>query len=69
MVDKVMVDKVLEAIDEVVRAEGNWSEKRDAIKAAAQETEGYETNLEEFVTWFVPDEEEEDDDEDEEDTE
>ena len=41
---------LLEAISDIVNAEGNWQEKKNKILENA--TESDKTNLYEFVAWF-----------------
>jgi hypothetical protein len=55
--DEVMIQKLLDILDDVVRADGTYKEKRDEILKLCKEDE--KTNLIEFVSWFDPDETEE----------
>jgi len=41
---------LLEAIENIVRAEGTWKEKKNAV--LNQATEDDKTSLYEFVAWF-----------------
>jgi hypothetical protein len=45
---------LLELIAEAVQGDGTWREKAQAILAEA--TESDKTNLQEFATWFDPEE-------------
>jgi hypothetical protein len=48
--DLTKIEKLLEAITEVVKADGPYKEKAEAIKAACSDED--EVNLEEFLGWF-----------------
>lgn len=52
--DAALVHKLLDVIDEVVRAKGTWTEKRAAILSDSECDESDVRNLEEFAEWFVP---------------
>jgi len=45
-----LIGKLIELLDELVRADGTWREKRNAILANIGEDD--KTNLEEFLGWF-----------------
>lgn len=46
------LDKLFEAIDEIVSANATWAEKREGILAAAAGNESRSTNFGEFMSWF-----------------
>jgi len=50
MTDKE-IQKLLDALDTTIRAEGHWTKKRDDIIAFSSEAE--KINLEEFISWFT----------------
>jgi len=45
-----LIEKLFNVLDEVVRAEGRWAEKKVAILGAASDDQ--RNNLHEFLTWF-----------------
>jgi hypothetical protein len=53
-VDKKLIETLLLTIDEVVRAEGPWTAKRNEILSAASTDD--KTNLGELLSWFPEDE-------------
>ena len=48
--DSKMIERLFEVLDDMVRAEGTWKEKRDKIYANAEGDNS--TNLSEFLSWF-----------------
>jgi hypothetical protein len=48
--DKAKIEKLLELISDIVRSDGSWQEKRDAILEVADED--VEGHLLEFASWF-----------------
>ena len=44
--------KLLEYIDQIVHAPKTWQDKRDAVMLQADEKD--KANLEEFGSWFAP---------------
>lgn len=51
VLDVNKIQKVLDAIGEVVQCDGSWLEKKDAILDRADEDE--KSMLDEFVEWFT----------------
>jgi hypothetical protein len=47
------IETLLSTLDDIVRAGGTWTEKRDKIMEMASEND--KTNIMEFVTWFDDD--------------
>jgi hypothetical protein len=47
---KKEIEQLMEAIDDIVKAEGPWKEKKDKILESLTEDE--KTNLYEFIVWF-----------------
>lgn len=54
--DAALVHRLLDVIDEVVRAKGSWTEKRAAILSDSECKESDVTNLTEFAEWFASEE-------------
>lgn len=46
------LDKLFEAIDDIVNDNGSFAEKRDAVLAAMAVSESREVNFNEFLSWF-----------------
>jgi hypothetical protein len=49
-VEDKLIDQLLEAIDNVISAEGNWKDKQVAILESCDTDQ--KTNLFEFLSWF-----------------
>jgi hypothetical protein len=51
--DAAVIHRLLDVIDEVVRAKGSWTEKRAAILSSPECDRSDIVNLEEFAEWFA----------------
>ena len=52
------MEKLLNLISEIVDDTSiHWSAKRDMLERKAKEYDRWESSLEEFYSWFFPDEE------------
>jgi hypothetical protein len=59
--DKKLIETLFLTLDEIVRADGVWTAKRNEILSAASTDD--KTNLGEILAWFEEDEEEDEEDE------
>lgn len=48
------IEELLSMMVDIIRADGNWTEKRDAIVNKTKEQEEWATALGEFLAWFEP---------------
>jgi hypothetical protein len=62
-VDKKLIETLFLTLDEIVRADGVWTAKRNEILSEASTDD--KTNLGEILAWFEEDEDEEEDEEEE----
>jgi hypothetical protein len=49
-VETKLIDLLLSTIGDIIDAEGNWTDKKEAIIQQCDNTD--KTNLFEFITWF-----------------
>ncbi len=52
--DPAFLEKFLELLEVIVDADGTWQEKKALLVAECNEAD--QANIEEFVSWFTPDE-------------